>query len=194
MRHERVLGQLRLIDHVSPQRRTCLDPGMDRPRRQCARRDNADGQLQSHATPQQPAVELRPCGRTGRVKNGVEPITAHAEILEDEAARKRTTRIIRRKYDSSTRSSWASSALLAPGRATGSSCGSTPTDKPIQPMARFTRSGPRRSRARTTRSWSRTACAEPPPTPHPRASLEVDRLRSRQLRRAGQTAGLSRAT
>lgn len=43
-------------------------------------------------------VELRPCSRTGRVKDGTEPVSGHAEILKDEAARERTTRIIRRKY------------------------------------------------------------------------------------------------
>lgn len=45
-----------------------------------------------------PRVELRPCGRTGRVEDGVEPVAGVAEILEDEGARERATGIIRRKY------------------------------------------------------------------------------------------------
>lgn len=45
-----------------------------------------------------PRVELRPCGRTGSVKDGAEPLAAVAEVLTDEVSRERMTGIIRRKY------------------------------------------------------------------------------------------------
>ena len=45
-----------------------------------------------------PRVELRPCGRLGRVKDGVEPLAAVAEVLTDEDSLKRATGMIRRKY------------------------------------------------------------------------------------------------
>lgn len=43
-------------------------------------------------------VELRPCGRTGRVDGAVAPVGASAEILTDEASRRRLTDLIRGKY------------------------------------------------------------------------------------------------
>ena len=45
-----------------------------------------------------PRVELRPCNRLGRVKDGVEPVAGVAEVLTDEDSLKRATGIIRRKY------------------------------------------------------------------------------------------------
>jgi PPOX class probable F420-dependent enzyme len=45
-----------------------------------------------------PRVDLRPCNRFGRVKDGVEPIAGMAEVLTDEDSRERATGIIRRKY------------------------------------------------------------------------------------------------
>ena len=45
-----------------------------------------------------PRVELRPCSRLGRVKDGVEPVVGMAQILPDEESRARGTEIIRRKY------------------------------------------------------------------------------------------------
>jgi PPOX class probable F420-dependent enzyme len=45
-----------------------------------------------------PRVELRPCNRIGRVKEGVEPVAAMAEVLTDEDTLERATGIIRRKY------------------------------------------------------------------------------------------------
>ena len=45
-----------------------------------------------------PHVELRPCDRFGRVKDGVEPVAGMAEVLTDEDSRERATGIIRRKY------------------------------------------------------------------------------------------------
>ena len=45
-----------------------------------------------------PRVELRPCGRMGRVEEGVEPVAGVAEVLTDERSRERLTGIIRRKY------------------------------------------------------------------------------------------------
>lgn len=45
-----------------------------------------------------PRVEMRPCNRMGRVKDGVEPVAGAAEILTDEGSRERLTGIIRRKY------------------------------------------------------------------------------------------------
>jgi uncharacterized protein len=43
-------------------------------------------------------VELRPCSRTGRVDDAVAPLVASAEILSDDASRRRLTELIRRKY------------------------------------------------------------------------------------------------
>ena len=45
-----------------------------------------------------PRVELRPCNRRGRVKDGVEPVAGVAEVLTDEDSLERATGIIRRKY------------------------------------------------------------------------------------------------
>ena len=45
-----------------------------------------------------PRVELRPCNRMGRVKEGVEPVAGIAEVLTDEDALERATGMIRRKY------------------------------------------------------------------------------------------------
>lgn len=45
-----------------------------------------------------PRVEMRPCGRMGRVEDGVERVAAVAEILTDKDSRERLTRIIREKY------------------------------------------------------------------------------------------------
>ena len=45
-----------------------------------------------------PHVELRPCNRRGRVKDGIEPVAGVAEVLTDEDSLERATGIIRRKY------------------------------------------------------------------------------------------------
>lgn len=45
-----------------------------------------------------PRVELRPCNRMGRVKDGVEPVGGVAEVLTDEDSLERATGMIRRKY------------------------------------------------------------------------------------------------
>jgi uncharacterized protein len=45
-----------------------------------------------------PRVELRPCSRRGRVKDGVEPVAGVAEVPTDEDSLERATGIIRRKY------------------------------------------------------------------------------------------------
>jgi PPOX class probable F420-dependent enzyme len=45
-----------------------------------------------------PRVEVRPCNRMGRVKDGVEPVAGVAEVLTNEGIRERLTGIIRRKY------------------------------------------------------------------------------------------------
>jgi uncharacterized protein len=45
-----------------------------------------------------PRIELRPCDRFGRVKDGVEPVAGMAEVLTDEDSRERATGIIRREY------------------------------------------------------------------------------------------------
>jgi PPOX class probable F420-dependent enzyme len=45
-----------------------------------------------------PHVELRPCNRRGRVKDGIEPVASVAEVLTDEDSLERATGIIRRKY------------------------------------------------------------------------------------------------
>lgn len=45
-----------------------------------------------------PRVELRPCGRMGRVEDGARPVAGVAEVLTDEASRERLTGIIRGKY------------------------------------------------------------------------------------------------
>ncbi|WP_307852441.1 PPOX class F420-dependent oxidoreductase [Glaciihabitans sp. dw_435] len=43
-------------------------------------------------------VELRPCGRMGKVDDGAVSVTAEAIILADDPSRERITAIIRRKY------------------------------------------------------------------------------------------------
>jgi uncharacterized protein len=45
-----------------------------------------------------PRVEVRPCNRMGRVKDGIEPVAGVAEVLTDEGTQERLTGIIRRKY------------------------------------------------------------------------------------------------
>ena len=45
-----------------------------------------------------PCVELRPCGRLGRVEEGAVPVAGVAEILADEEGQERPTGIIRKKY------------------------------------------------------------------------------------------------
>ena len=45
-----------------------------------------------------PRVEVRPCNRMGRVKDGIEPVAGVAEVLTDEGTQERLTEIIRRKY------------------------------------------------------------------------------------------------
>ena len=45
-----------------------------------------------------PRVELRPSNRMGRVKEGVEPVVAMAEVLTDEDTLERAMGMIRRKY------------------------------------------------------------------------------------------------
>ena len=45
-----------------------------------------------------PRVGLRPCKRTGRVKDGVEPVGGVAEVLTDKDSLERATEMIRRKY------------------------------------------------------------------------------------------------
>jgi PPOX class probable F420-dependent enzyme len=43
-------------------------------------------------------VALRPCSRTGRVRDGAIAVSATAEILDDDQSRTRLTEVIRRKY------------------------------------------------------------------------------------------------
>jgi PPOX class probable F420-dependent enzyme len=45
-----------------------------------------------------PRVELRPCKRMGRVKDGVEPVGGVAGVLTDKDSLERATERIRRKY------------------------------------------------------------------------------------------------
>jgi PPOX class probable F420-dependent enzyme len=45
-----------------------------------------------------PRVELRPCGRTGRVREDAEPVAGVAEILTSDDTLERLTRLIRKKY------------------------------------------------------------------------------------------------
>ena len=45
-----------------------------------------------------PRVELRPCNRMGRVKEGVEPVGGVADVLTDKDSLERATGMIRRKY------------------------------------------------------------------------------------------------
>ena len=45
-----------------------------------------------------PRVELRPCGRMGRVEEGVEPVAGVAEVLADADSSERLTGIVRKKY------------------------------------------------------------------------------------------------
>ncbi len=45
-----------------------------------------------------PRVELCPCNRFGRVRDGVEPVAGVAEVLTDEDSLECATGIIRRKY------------------------------------------------------------------------------------------------
>lgn len=45
-----------------------------------------------------PRVEMRPCGRMGRVEDGAQPVAGVAEVLTDERDRERLTGIIRGKY------------------------------------------------------------------------------------------------
>jgi len=43
-------------------------------------------------------VELRPCNRMGRVKDGVPPVAGRADILADAGERDRLSDVVRRKY------------------------------------------------------------------------------------------------
>lgn len=45
-----------------------------------------------------PRVEMRPCSRTGKVKEGAEPVAGVAEILTDSGTVERLTNIFRDKY------------------------------------------------------------------------------------------------
>ena len=45
-----------------------------------------------------PRVELRPCGRMGRVEDGAETVSGVAEVLTDGESQERLTGVIRRKY------------------------------------------------------------------------------------------------
>jgi PPOX class probable F420-dependent enzyme len=45
-----------------------------------------------------PRVELRPCSRTGRVRDHAVAVSGTAEILTDDQSRSRLTEVIRRKY------------------------------------------------------------------------------------------------
>jgi uncharacterized protein len=45
-----------------------------------------------------PRVELRPCNRMGRVKDGVEPVAGMAKVLTGKDSLERATGMIRRKY------------------------------------------------------------------------------------------------
>lgn len=45
-----------------------------------------------------PRVELRPCGRFGKVKSGAEPVSGVAEIVTAPASQKRPRDLIRKKY------------------------------------------------------------------------------------------------
>ena len=63
-----------------------------------------------------PRVELRPCGRTGRVKDGAETVFGVAEVLADEESQERLTGIIRRKYGIEYRVVLGIERLLKSGR------------------------------------------------------------------------------
>lgn len=45
-----------------------------------------------------PRVQLRPCSRTGRVREHAVPVSGRAVILTDDQSRSRLTEVIRRKY------------------------------------------------------------------------------------------------
>jgi PPOX class probable F420-dependent enzyme len=45
-----------------------------------------------------PRVQLRPCSRTGRVRDYAITVSGTAEILTDDESRSRLTNVIRRKY------------------------------------------------------------------------------------------------
>lgn len=45
-----------------------------------------------------PTVKLVPCSRLGKVSDGLVPVTATAEIVDDPAAVEKYTRLIRAKY------------------------------------------------------------------------------------------------
>jgi PPOX class probable F420-dependent enzyme len=45
-----------------------------------------------------PRVQLRPCSRSGRVRDHTIPVPGTAEILADDQSRSRLTEVIRRKY------------------------------------------------------------------------------------------------
>jgi PPOX class probable F420-dependent enzyme len=61
-------------------------------------------------------VELRPCSRTGTVRDDVEPVRALAEVLEGPRDTERPTGLIRRRYGVEYRVVMAVEALLARGR------------------------------------------------------------------------------
>ena len=45
-----------------------------------------------------PRVQLRPCSRTGRVREPAVPVSGRAVILTDDQSRSRLSEVIRRKY------------------------------------------------------------------------------------------------
>ncbi len=63
-----------------------------------------------------PRVEVRPCDRMGRVKEGVGPVGGVAEVLADEAALERAIGMIRRKYGLQYRAVMAMERLVKRGQ------------------------------------------------------------------------------
>jgi uncharacterized protein len=86
-----------------------------------------------------PRVELRPCGRLGRVEEGVEPVAGVAEVLTDEASLERATGLLRRKYGLAGPSVPASRACIALRSASSSlaaSCSSGGLRASLSPPSR----------------------------------------------------------
>jgi PPOX class probable F420-dependent enzyme len=65
-----------------------------------------------------PRVQLRPCSRTGRVRDHVIPVSGTAEIIPDDPGRGRLTEVIRRKYGLEFRVIMAVERVMRSGPAT----------------------------------------------------------------------------
>ncbi len=63
-----------------------------------------------------PRVEMRPCSRTGKVKDGTQPVAGVTEILTDRATVERLTDIFRDKYGLEYRIFMAIERLAKRGR------------------------------------------------------------------------------